>query len=215
MTKSILLSIKPNWCAKIMNGEKTIEVRKNKSLASAIQKLINENGYADIYVYCSKDGDNHLHQLADHSTDETLGYSTTYYRAENTRGWKVAPYPLNEKVVFKFRCYKVEEFYPFFHWCIEKETCLTCDEVLDYLDNKDKNVWNPKRQDKVYAIHISDLEIVDKELYEFKIYCSKLYSIWAGKCDRCRRVHIHYEGYLNRCDRRLTKAPQNFVYIEE
>ena len=45
--KAIMISIKPKWCAKIMNGEKTIEVRKNKALANAIQKLIDENGYAD------------------------------------------------------------------------------------------------------------------------------------------------------------------------
>ena len=35
--KAIMISIKPKWCAKIMNGEKTIEVRKNKALANAIQ----------------------------------------------------------------------------------------------------------------------------------------------------------------------------------
>ena len=37
-----MISIKPKWCAKIMNGEKTIEVRKNKALANAIQKLIDD-----------------------------------------------------------------------------------------------------------------------------------------------------------------------------
>ena len=38
--KAIMIAIKPKWCAKIMNGDKTIEVRKNKALATAIQKLI-------------------------------------------------------------------------------------------------------------------------------------------------------------------------------
>lgn len=216
--KAIMISIKPNWCAKIMNGKKTIELRKNKALANAIQKLINENGYADIYVYCSKDGYNHLHQLADHSTDETLGYSTTYYEAENVRGWNIVPAPLNGKVAFKFRCYRVEEITPFEEYespfgmayklkenkivcCLKAQ--LTYDEYNHYLKGKNG-----------YAIHISDLEIVNEELYEFKIYCSKLSSIWAGKCDRCRRLHIDYEGYLNRCNRKLRKAPQNFVYIE-
>ena len=42
--KAIMISIKPKWCAKIMNGEKTIEVMKNKALANAIQKLIDQNG---------------------------------------------------------------------------------------------------------------------------------------------------------------------------
>ena len=54
MNKAILICIKPKWCAKILNGEKTIEVRKNKALANAIQKLIDEYGYAEFYVYCTK-----------------------------------------------------------------------------------------------------------------------------------------------------------------
>ena len=29
--KAIMISINPKYCAKIMNGEKTIEVRKNKA----------------------------------------------------------------------------------------------------------------------------------------------------------------------------------------
>ena len=178
MSKSILLSIKPKWVAKILNGDKSIEVRKK----------FPKDFKGWVYIYCTK---SQIKEAREYFTFEEL--------------------PRLGKVVARFYCDKVEEFYPFFHWCIEKETCLTRDEVLDYLD---KHVGNPKRQDKVYAIHISDLEIVDKELYEFKIYCNKLFSIWAGKCDRCRRLHIDYEGYLNRCDRKLRKAPQNFVYIE-
>ena len=52
--KGIMITIKPDFCVKIMNKEKTIELRKNKVLAQAIQKLINKNGYAEIYAYCSK-----------------------------------------------------------------------------------------------------------------------------------------------------------------
>ena len=52
--KGIMISIKPEFCVKIMNKEKTIELRKNKVLAHAIQELINKNGYAEIYAYCSK-----------------------------------------------------------------------------------------------------------------------------------------------------------------
>lgn len=58
--KAIIISDKPKWCALMMNGDKTIEFRKNKALANAIQKLIDENGYADIYVCCSK-GKPYLH----------------------------------------------------------------------------------------------------------------------------------------------------------
>ena len=185
--KSIMISIKPKWCAKIMNGEKTIEVRKNKALANAIQKLIDENGYADIYVYCSKDGYNHLHELYDHSTDETLGYSTPYYKTNDVRKWRTEPEPLNGKVVFKFRCYKIDDYVngrkwswkvgaPMWGACndyeyILKDACLNDDELRDY----SKDVAS------LYCIHISHLEIFDrpKELSEFN----------------------------------LTKAPQNFCYV--
>lgn len=30
MEKTVMLSIRPKWCEKIANGEKTIEVRKTK-----------------------------------------------------------------------------------------------------------------------------------------------------------------------------------------
>ena len=46
MSKAILISIKPKWVAKILNGEKTIEIRKS------IPKC---NLPIDVYIYCTKD----------------------------------------------------------------------------------------------------------------------------------------------------------------
>ena len=43
--KSILLSIKPKWVAKILNGEKTIEVRKK----------FPKDYKGWVYIYCTKD----------------------------------------------------------------------------------------------------------------------------------------------------------------
>ena len=162
--KAIMISIKPKWCAKIMNGEKTIEVRKNKALANAIQKLIDENGYADIYVCCTKAltrlyGEqspfikNHLNYFADDFSERLDSNNTGF---------------LNGKVVFKFRCCEVKEiswqiglheldqqsFSDFLDKC-----CLGYFELKDYLN-----------MENGYAIHIGDLEIFDepKELSEFK-----------------------------------------------
>ena len=178
--KAILISIKPKWIAKILNGEKTIEIRKSEGLYKAIQTLISMFGYVEFYAYCTK--------------EEELFYNplTEKWFTTKNRNIKKVHRLSNGVVKFKFRCYKVEEFRPFFHWCIEKETCLTRDEVLDYLDSKDKFVGNPKRQGKVYAIHISDLEIFNepKELSEF------------SNCDK-----YPYTKYIG-------KAPQNFCYVE-
>lgn len=193
--KSILITIKPRFCAKIMNGDKTIEIRKSKALANAIKKLIiiNKKGYADIYVCCTKDT-NLLHK---NCADIYWVEDKNFRKKIKQLGLQTQPI-LNGKVLFKFRCYRVEEMRPFFHWCIEKETCLTRDEVLDYLDSKDKSVGNPKRQSKVYAIPINDLEIFaePKELSEFKTF--NTYDL----------------GDLHNCHLSLNKAPQNFCYIE-
>lgn len=166
MSKAILISDHAKWCALIMNGEKTVEVRRNKALASAIQKLIDENGYADIYVYCSK--------------SNYFGYISNRYIG---------------KVVFKFRCYKVEEINRHFDSVgysyktktlnnieLFENSCLNIIELDDYLNLQ-----------KGYAIYISDLEIFD----EPKCLC----DFWNTK-----------KGVFC-CP--LTKAPQNFVYIIE
>lgn len=43
--KAILMSIQPKWCEKIVNGEKTIEVRKTRPKLEPPFKC---------YIYCTK-----------------------------------------------------------------------------------------------------------------------------------------------------------------
>ena len=181
--KAIMISIKPIFCAKIMNGDKTIEVRKNKALATAIQKLIDKQGFANIYVYCSK-GKERLVNLIDDS----------FYCGASTR--------LNGKVVFKFRCYKMEEIvdygsrylvnkdYPHTNE-VARQSCLDFKDLKNYLKGKNG-----------HAIHISNLEIFDepKELNEFET--TKSYLVDVGQLQPILQ------------NIRLTKAPQNFCYIE-
>lgn len=192
--RKILISIKPKWCAKIMNGEKTIEVRKNKALAKAIQKLINENGYAEIYVYCSKLQNGKLNTLSKMKNGEYKIISNANDVLKQID--EIEKAKLTGKVVFKFRCYKVEEIesrkysvycFPYTEtlddYELLTESCLTVKELDDYLGYDRTG----------YAIHISDLEIFDKpkELREF------------SNCDPYPYT------------RRLTRAPQSWQYVEE
>lgn len=210
--KSLLISIKPIWCAKIMNGDKNIEVRKNKALANAIQKLIDENGYADIYVYCSKSEGKYKEDKLYSDTCPIIN-DTSYFTAIYISHKQ----PLNGKVVFKFRCYKVEEI----SWQIGLYE-LDQQGFSDFLDKcclgffQLKNYLNKKNG---YAIHISDLKIFDepKELSEFES---------VDKKKNCRTCKKHCRYYLSTdtlsgkpnsgCTqyKRLTKAPQNMIYIE-
>lgn len=201
--KSLMISDKPKWCALMMNGDKTIEFRKNKALASAIQKLINEYGYAEICVYCSKDEYLYRTNKGYIASKKPLavGKGTEYTFAYSDEG----------KVLFKFRCYKVEEKTPFEEYespfgmaykltgdkvvCCYK-ACLSYDEYNHYLKGKNG-----------YAIHISDLKIFDKpkELSEFIVCTEKNHKCNKPITYPCRKC-----VYMNE----LTKAPQNFTYIE-
>lgn len=45
MNKAVLISIRPEWCEKILNGEKTVEIRKNRPSLKMPFKC---------YIYCTK-----------------------------------------------------------------------------------------------------------------------------------------------------------------
>lgn len=197
--KAIMISIKPKWCAKIMNGEKTIEVRKNKALASAIQKLIDENGYADIYVYCTKEEDiERIGRLGgEQFVREKYPLTETQFKSMNSG------YSAKGKVVFKFRCYKVEEWHNYSWQEITKNACLSDDELRDY----SKDVAS------LYCVHISNLEIFDrtKELSEFKIKNFERIKVMGSPYGDLDSVAYHYEK--KQILKPLTKAPQNFCYV--
>lgn len=44
MSKAVLISIRPKWCEKIVNGEKTIEIRKTRPRLETPFKC---------YIYCT------------------------------------------------------------------------------------------------------------------------------------------------------------------
>lgn len=209
--KAILKTIKSKQCANIMNLVQSILVIKDKREATAIQKLIDENGYAEIYVYCCKINKKHYHLIESIDTDTGITeYEIDYYIG--SEDYLVHCY--EGKVAFKFRCYKVEEIparrfsvytYPYTETLDDYElldkSCLSTDELENYLGNKNG-----------YAIHISDLEIFDepKELSEFTHYnkpsCESCPFAYTADCDYYKEVECD--------DISLTKAPQNFCYVE-
>ena len=194
--KAIMISDHAKWCALMMNGDKTIEVRK-ENVGKAVQKLIDENGYADIYVYCTKGKD-----LMFHNGDQ---YMVAYGTIKEKRNHKY-----NGKVIFKFRCYKVEEikfvgygYHPSEtpqNRMAEKSCIYGFNELDKYLKGKTG-----------CAIHISDLEIFDKpkELSEFyKVgYIEALENSLKAKPFPISPQFIQNQ-YL------LRKAPQSFCYVE-
>ena len=163
--KSILISIKPKYVAKILNGEKTIEIRKTMPKCDLP---------IDVYIYCTKD-------------KQGIWLSNGKYDLLNEN--KYVKSEKNGKVVAKFTLNKVEEI-KFNYKNIQEKSCLSEDELFDYLfDN------TPYQEDmkKGYAWHISNLVIFDKpkELSEFYPYCKdKKCEYRKNHCSICYRTPL-------------------------
>ena len=145
MKSSILISIKPKWVAKILNGEKTIEIRKTAPKCDLP---------IEVYIYCTKKG----------GLMRDVTPVTTYFISS-----PVGPVTSNKserlegKVVAKFVLKKVESvpYWEHINPNDMEQTSLTWNELYDYVGDRN-----------FYAWHISDLVIFDepKTIWQMKFF---------------------------------------------
>lgn len=211
--KSVLISIQPKWVEKITSGEKTIEVRKSKPKLDTPFKC---------YIYCTNSGGT-LH----------TAYNGLYYHKSYVGKSDFSC--INGKVIGEFVCDKIYKFAgrwfgdytrPFgTEAMILRESCLTLDELTNYLSLKDGYGW-----------HISNLKIYDKpkELSEFiKPFkydgdglrcCTKeeLEDIYEWDCETLfKNKYPNFDFENCKCEDcpkakdfyRLKLAPQSWCYV--
>lgn len=144
MNKAILMSIQPKWLVKILNGDKTIEIRKTMPKCELP---------IDVYLYSTKDK-SHLY-----FGDLTRQYETDSYKnkwGDELNGKVVAKFTLNKvEVIADEEVVKVDE--------LLKKSCLIIDELFEYM------VWD----EKSYAYHIDNLVIFDKPMQLSEFYKSR------------------------------------------
>lgn len=160
--KHIMISIRPEWVEKILNGEKTLEIRKSFPKEECIVEL-----------YCTK-GDRTL------AFDEFSGILTGYPKYELLPKERKTYTPkLNGKIVARWhqkKCDKIEICDPDILLNGEQKSpdyfkkfaCLTCEQLMEYIGCGQDNGWE-KEWDTGYSWHIDNLEIYDtpKELADF------------------------------------------------
>ena len=196
--KAVLMSIRPQWCEKIFNGSKTIEIRKSRpSIPTPFT----------VYVYHTKTRDAGVRW---NDWADCLKLPTGEFI--NAGG----------KVIGEFVCDRIDEFDS--EWserayacaptdiqctmpmseenaikiCKEKG-CMTLEDIIDYFGDEE---W------RAYFWHISDLKIYDKpkELGEFSYPAEHNFTKRTIKESRemgfiCHGVYI-------------TRPPQSWVYCE-
>lgn len=151
--KAILISINPKWVAKILNGEKTLEIRKTMPKCDFP---------IDVYIYCTRgNGIKDFITMYKHdlSNDEIGGCYIN--------GTVIAKFTLNKVDLIRIR---------FNAYCggelsqdgLCKYACLSLGELDKYLNAKNGYAW-----------HIDNLEIFGepKEISEFK---TRHYPQYAG-----------------------------------
>lgn len=109
--KAVLISIRPEWCEKIINGQKTIEMRKTRPKLETQFKG---------YIYCTMD---HPYISVSCGELDKLNYRT------NTVG------RCNGTIIGEFICDRIYELAPLNHAPddVEQQACLTREEIVLYL----------------------------------------------------------------------------------
>ena len=189
----ILISIRPQWVAKILNGEKTIEIRK-----SAPKDLP-----CEVYIYCT-------------NGREVIKPSKTNPQYEKIKSYS----PKKGCVCAKFTLNKVDKIENDRLWQIEKGflecACLSFGELACYLSSKTGYAWHidnlvifdkPKElKDFKHPIHLCPLECDNNFVLSFcKDHCKhnkdpERLDVWCDRVDKW-------------CEP-LTRAPQSWCYIE-
>lgn len=138
--KSVLVSIRPKWCKKIMSGEKTAEVRKTKPNLKPPFKC---------YIYCTAGTGKNTINIP--ITTEQL-----FDDLCETGSMKSLNCPIgNQKVIGEFVCNFISSTLDPACGLVDvvdvEESCLSPKEIIRYANGEIVHFW-----------HISDLKIYDK-----------------------------------------------------
>ena len=143
MSKAVLLSIRPEWCKKILDREKTVEVRRTRPVHGTPFK---------VYIYCTLAGSDSLFI-------DVLNRDVAEW---NRGGWPEK----KGRVIGEFICDDIRRIGP--EYCVVKEdiesaisgSFLTVPQVKDYAGWKSGMSYADLKD--LYGWHISDLKIYDR-----------------------------------------------------
>lgn len=167
MAKAVLISIRPEWVEKIANGEKTLEVRKNRPKLEMPFK---------VYIYCTNQKNIILWNA------QSYIYVDDHNHNAFDRCW-------NGSVVGEFVCDRIDTINP----ATEPYGIYDVDD--DFVTQTglvDGALWDYGKGATLYGWHISNLKIYDmpKPLYRFKPWNRECkyndLGIAIPKCGECQ-----------------------------
>lgn len=201
MNKSLMLSIQPKHVVNILNGYKTLELRKT----------VPKDFKGWVYIYCTK---SKPYLMSIFKEWELTKYKTDMSKSKNVFNGNdkvVARFWFDDYIAYKYyeddNSYFAKRPQDFVYNADEviKRLCLSRDEFKTYGKGKD-----------LYAWHIKKLEIFDTPLSLSDFYKQLTYP--NGEIitpNICEYSPFDYDDDLNTCLKsfELKKAPQSYQYV--
>lgn len=231
--KEVLLTVKPEWCKKIFNGEKTIEVRKTcpkleppfKVLVYCTKaKHIPEDGLyflpndKQLYLGCKKKDLGFVCWEGDFRNGKVIGSfvcdKITRYESEF---WDYNTY---ERIQEPWEPLDFEEYGEYEYdtiglngeFCgaglvLSKQSCLSWNELRNYVGQGLKDF---------YGWHITEPKLFDnpKELRTLYASCKKDKQTADENCKGCSYAYKGVTTGEIYCDNALTRPPLSWCYVE-
>ena len=214
--KAIMISIKPQYVEKILNGEKTIEIRKTMPKCELPCK---------VYIYCTKPKKWWRYSSCSYTSDELLWKTKDkikmcdgfefYYEIQDC-------IVINGKVVAEFTLNKVDILERDLNDWLPKNRYDISNDLLKDINLNQEQLWNYGQGKILYAWHIDNLKVYEKpkELSEFSGFipnnkCEKHENGFA--CDKCDAYDKEHDTCLALyyCRKPIKRPPQSYCYVEE
>lgn len=198
--KAVILSVRPEWCQKIVDGNKTVEVRKSKPKLETPFKC---------YIYCTY-GKGLIERW-----DEVLPNFLIDQKVTKGKMWGNL---CNGKVIGEFVCDRVYQYSSASY--IENtdisteemsiQSCLSPQELSDY------ELSAEPKENCIYLIGIYGWHISQLEIYAHPKELSWFYK--NGTLSNEDYLNTLYDGHRTYAEylftRQLRKAPQSWGYVE-
>jgi len=203
MSRAVLISIRPKWCKKIADGEKTIEVRRTRPKLETPFKC---------YIYCTA-GD--------------LQYETQsgmFFRM--TGGREVIGEFVCDRI-YEIQKRGIPENFDYCYLSLNEwgndDIAAEINAISASCVSKEELNAYGARTPVLYGWHISELEIYDypKKLEDFMAVCG--YKNDDGTCPSRKiacsfqRYDYNHDGSINlvECGNSVRRPPQSWQYVEE
>lgn len=207
MSKSILISIKPQYVEKILNREKIYEIRRTipKEWKEYLEgKTSIKPAPSKWYIYCTKPKKWYVYSKCGVTSDELVWKTKDKVKmCDGFEFWGDDCETLNGRVVAEFTLKNISYWQPYWtpevmHICdISEKSCVSIEDLMKYCGDE-----------IIYALHIEDLKIYDKP---------KLLQKFFKPCDGCNKIGSIRctDEIISDCRAKvITRPPQSWMFVE-